>query len=474
MSPSAMGARPAVHHRHPRRILRGLTALGAALAAAVVTAIPAAGAAAGAAGGHPAAGGHRPHVGPITEISRGCPGQNAEAEQAVDGRYVYVAWIGCNGIGFARSANGGRSFGRPVTVPGSVGHGAHHSGIGSGLPKYGWDPSVAVAPDHNVYVAYMLYRHAHVHPMVAISYDHGATFARVSRPASPVRNNWGDRDFITVGPVGTLYLTWDFGRSLSPKSRHGNIVIQKSLDGGKTWSRISVVSPGFPDHGGGVAAPLLVEPGGRLDVAFWVWSGGALAPYALPPNHIYFTSSADGGKSWSKPVAVRPGAGRIGLFVTWIDVALSIDAAGNLYATWDTQSPGGDIGWLSYSTDHGRTWSPARRVTPDHDKAEHIMAVTSGPRGVAYVGWLSDQSPRGFAQYLRPFSIRTGWLANPIQVSRQFGSRNIWPGDTIGISLLPANAHSPRKVQLSWGSGVSGVSGVGGQKSQIFTATVRP
>ncbi len=182
--------------------------------------------------------------------------------------------------------------------------------------------------------------------------------------ASPVKNNWGDRPFIAVGPTGTLYLTWDFGRSLSVNSRHGNIVIQRSADGGKTWSPITVVSPGFPDHGGGVAAPLLVEPGGRLDVAFWVWSGGALAPYALPPNHIYFTSSVDGGRTWSKPVAVRPAVGRIAYFVTWIDVALSIDAAGNLYATWDTQSPGGDIGWLSYSTDHGRTWSPAQRSRP--------------------------------------------------------------------------------------------------------------
>jgi hypothetical protein len=411
---------------------------------------------------------YRPHVGPITEISRGCPGQNAEAEQAVDGRYVYVAWIGCNGIGFARSTNGGRSFGRPVIVPGSAGHGFYTSGIASGLPKFGWDPSVAVAPNHTVYVAYMLYRHSRVHPMVAISDDHGATFARISQPASPVQNNWGDRDFIAVGPTGTLYLTWDFGRSLSPASRRGNIVIQRSLDGGKAWNRITVVTPGFPDHGGGVAAPLLVEPGGRLDVAFWVLSGGALAPYALPPGHIYYTSSADGGRIWSKPVAIRPGAGQIGDLVGWIDVALSIDVAGNLYATWDTQSPGGDIGWLSYSTDHGRTWSPARRATPDHDNAEHIMAVTSGSPGVAYVGWLSDNSPSGFAQYLRPFSIHTGWLAKPIRVSRQFGNSNIWPGDTIGISMLPTRGHGPRMVQLSWGSGVSG------PNSQIFTATVTP
>src|SRR5215472_9375147 len=466
MFPSA--SRRSVHCRHSRRVLRSLIVLGVALASAVATAIPAAGAAAVR---HPVVGGHRPHVGPISEISRGCRGQNAEAEQAVDGRYVYVAWIGCDGIGFARSANGGRTFGRPVTVPGSVGHGYHRSGIGLGLPKYGWDPSVAVAPDHTVYVAYMLYRHSHVHPMVAISHDHGATFARVSRPASPVRNNWGDRDFIAVGPTGTVYLTWDFGRSL--KSRHGNIVMQKSVDGGTTWSRIAVVSPGFPDHGGGVAAPLLVEPGGRLDVAFWEWSGGALAPYALPPNHIYFTSSADGGRTWSKPVAIRPGAGRIGYFVTWIDVALSIDAAGNLYATWDTQHPGGDICKLSYSTDHGRTWSAAWRVTPDHDMAEHIMAVTAGPPGVAYVGWLTGgpiftRSARRFSQYLRPFSIQKGWLAGPIRVSRQFGRRNVWPGDTIGISLLPARGHTPQKIQLSWGSAVSG------PNSQIFTATVRP
>jgi hypothetical protein len=195
---------------------------------------------------------------------------------------------------------------------------------------------------------------------------------------------------------------------------------------------------------------------------------GRWPPYALPPNHIYFTSSTDGGRTWSRPTGIRPGAGRIGLFVTWIDVALSIDAAGNLYATWDTQRPGGDIGWLSYSTDHGRMWSPARRVTPDHDKAEHIMAVTSGPPGVAYVGWLSDNTSRGFAQYLRPFSVHTGWLAKPIRVSRQFGNHNVWPGDTTGISQLRARGHSPRKIQLSWGSAVSG------RNSQIFTATVTP
>ena len=55
------------------------------------------------------------HVGAVQEISQGCDG-SAEVEQAVDpsqSKYVYAAWIGCGGIGFSRSTNGGvssRSF----------------------------------------------------------------------------------------------------------------------------------------------------------------------------------------------------------------------------------------------------------------------------------------------------------------------------------------------------------------------------
>lgn len=52
------------------------------------------------------------HVGSIQEISQGCGG-SAEVEQAVDptqSKYVYEAWIGCQGIGFARSTDGGVRF----------------------------------------------------------------------------------------------------------------------------------------------------------------------------------------------------------------------------------------------------------------------------------------------------------------------------------------------------------------------------
>ena len=406
--------------------------------------------------------------GPVTEVSRGCPGQNAEVEQAVDYPYVYETWIGCGGIGFARSADGGRTFGRAARVPGSGGSGFVRVG-GRILPKSGWDPAIAVAPDGTVYVSYMIFRHGYDHPRVAVSRDHGASFARVAQVMPPARHrdNWGDRDFIAVAPDGTIYLTWDYGPSL--RLPDANIVIQRSSDGGQRWSPITPVSPGYPSHGGDVAGPLLAGAGGRIDVLLWVDHDPGLRGYALPPGHDYFTSSADGGRTWSRPVAVGRPAGTDGSPVTtWIDADIAIDASGTLYATWDTQHPGGDIGWLSYSTDGGRTWSPARRVTPDHDQAEHIMAVAGGRPGIAYVGWLTGgpffgvPSPRPFSQYLRVFSVRRGWLSAPIRVSLRSGNGRVWPGDTIGISLLPG-----RRVMLSWGSAV------GGRVSQIWARQVR-
>jgi hypothetical protein len=51
---------------------------------------------------------------------------------------------------------------------------------------------------------------------------------------------------------------------------------------------------------------------------------------------------------------------------------------------------------------------------------------------------------------LRVFSISRGWLTGPIQVSRQFGTSKVWPGDTVGISALPG-----QRVALSWGSAVA-------------------
>jgi hypothetical protein len=413
-------------------------------------------------------GGHAGYqVSRVRNVSGACAGPNAEVVQGVGKpHYVYEAWIGCGGEGFARSADGGLHFQKPITLPDSSGSD---------------DPAIAVAPNGTVYVSYLRYHDHHAYPVVAASFNHGVTFSQVSSLIPAARNNWGDRDFIAVDRHGTVYVTWDYGPSIadvkivcSPigscaySAVDATAVVQKSADGGKTWGPITTMQPGFP-AGGGYDASVLVQPNGRVDALIW---GHHLNPvtFAVHPGHEFFTSSSDGGKTWARLAEVGRQAGPIALPTWWIDGDLGMDQGGNLYATWDTQTARGDIGWLSYSTDHGATWSAPRRVTRDHDNALHNVEVVGAVPGAAEVAWQSDNSPRGYATYLRSFSITHGWLAPAIRVSHQFGNAKIWPGDTFGLSILPGG-HGPRgpeRVALSWGSAIRKH-----KNSEIYAAVVR-
>ena len=436
----------------------------------VLSAVTLAAASAGGASAVAGPAGYR--VGPITDVS-GCGGQNAEVEQAVDPKrgYVYEEWMGCRGIAVARSADGGRTWDAPVSLPGTVG-----SNINT------WDPAIAVAPDGTVYASFMLSRGNQYYPVVDASFNHGATFPQSSALIPPDRKNWGDRDFIAVGPAGTVYVTWDYGPERSSISyicaKSGscafatgdlNVVLQKSTNSGRTWSKMSHISPGFPASGGD-SAPLVVEPGGRLDVLYQGYRITNTTTYAMKPAHSYFTSSTDDGATWSRPVAVGAQAGTMSLAEWWIDGDIGIDAAGNLYATWDTQDTNGsraahdDVGWLSYSTDHGVHWSAPIRVPSGRRNVPHIMEVTGGGAGRAYVSWLSDNHPAGYALYLRGYSLTRGWLSGPVQITTHYGDPAVWPGDTTGLSAL-----SPTDIVASWGSDYPARSG---NKAEIYAASI--
>src|SRR5579859_8109211 len=182
------------------------TASAVALVGLTLTAVPActsgpAGTTAHGAGAGTAAATAAPRITPMTDISR-CAGSSSEVEEAfAPPGYVYAEWIGCGGIGFARSVDSGRHFGSALTVPGSRG--------------FSWDPAITVAADGTVYAAYMHARGSSYYPVIAVSRDHGASFAQVHPDRPPGSGNWGDRDFIAAGPSGELYLTWDYGPSLS-------------------------------------------------------------------------------------------------------------------------------------------------------------------------------------------------------------------------------------------------------------------
>ena len=328
----------------------------------------------------------------------------------------------------------------------------------------------------------MIAKGAQWYPVVAASFDHGLTFPQVTSLVPPDAKNWGDRDFIAVGPDGTVYVTWDYGPdrtsvtdicatngSCAFATGDLNVVMQRSTDGGKTFSPISTISPGFPASGGDIA-PLVIEPNGRDRRAL------PGLPHHRPRRRTRWTRLS------VLHVVDRPGldlvdagprrrrGGTMSLSEWWIDGDIGIDAGGNLYATWDTQGTNADgsandTGWLSFSTDHGARWSAPVQAPPDQADAPHIMEVVGGARGTAYVGWLSGADPRGYAAYLRTFSIAHGWLTDPLQLSPEFGNTSVWPGDTIGLSTLSAS-----DVVVSWGSATPST---GNKQSQIFAVHVR-
>lgn len=392
----------------------------------------------------------------VVRVSR-CGGQNGEVEQAVDGRYVYEVWMGCDHrIGFARSVDGGRTFGRSRAVPSP-------SSLSSFYPS---DPALAVASNGTLYVSFIIQSNVEtrngfrpeITPAVAVSLDHGRSFARVSRlpvPPGPAGvPNWGDRDFLAAGRNGAVYVTWDYGPNALVRqnvSSHGlsgaaaagefNAVIQKSTDGGKTWAKPTEISPDFP-RGGVIAAPIVAEADGALDVLYVRHPTNKTLH--LSPGGDYFTRSTNSGKTWTTPVAVDPGAGRISVREWWIDASLAIDPRGNLYASWDTQHGSRDTAWLAWSTDHGRTWSAPMPVTSG--STEKLIEVAAAGLRNVYVAWQTPVPAEGFATYLRRLAVGKGWTSPTKRISPAYGNAKIWPGDTFGLSTRNGSAI------LSWGS----------------------
>jgi hypothetical protein len=390
------------------------------------------------------------------KVSR-CPAfRNAEVVQAVDGRYVYEAWIGCGGIGFARSVDGGKTFGPSKVVPGS-----HPTG------KYSWDPTLAVGPDRTVYVAYMVGPHealrgnpAPMRPAVAASNNHGRSFARVSTLPIPTSRhpNFGDRPFLAVGPDGAVYVTWDYGprrdreKIVCPPTSSCyfaggdfNAVLQKSKNGGKTWTKIDPISPRYP-RGGVFTAPIIAEPNGALDVLYLRHPTNPKT-LAVAPGHEYFIRSTNGGASWSRPVLVGPRADTIGIKGWWINGSLAVDSAGTLYAGWDTQRRGRDTAWLAWSTNHGANWSSPRRAASS--RSEHLTQVAAAGPGNVYVGWQTPVAHKGYATFLRRYSLGHGWTGPAKKISPHYGSPGVWPGDTFGLSTRTGTA------LVSWGSAIA-------------------
>src|SRR3954465_14956764 len=277
---------------------------------------------------------------------------------------------GATDIGFARSTDGGATWGTPGFLPGLTAT----SGIGgaTGAPyERVSDPSVAYDKRHNTWLISSIpleFTTTNV-PTIFISRstDNGATWSGPVRTPDPagtnkvdLDKNWTVCDNTTSSPFyGHCYTEFDnFGQ--------GDLeYMSTSTDGGQTWS-----TP-LPTAGNdkGLGGQPLVQPNGTVIVPFESLNGKEAA-----------FRSTDGGASWSRAVTIsasRSAANAGGLRTSPLPVA-EIDGSGKVYTAWQDcrfrkNCTSNDI-VFSTSSD-GVNWTDVQRVPidPVTSGADHFI-----------------------------------------------------------------------------------------------------
>lgn len=215
----------------------------------------------------------------------------------------------------------------------------------------------------------------------------------VSCPNADVSSNFGncksrvidttqaDRQWITSRGSHVWIAYHDSGSSTT-------VHVQRSDDDGFTWKRVGDPITGNGQTTGGSTfnnenGPIVADPiSGVLYDAYAYGSASVQKGTSADFNNVAVARSMDGGVTWTTTTVFAAPRGSV---EDSIFPALAVDPAnGNVYATWSDQAHV----YVSKSTDHGATWSPASAVTvaPVETAVEPWVAARNGTVDVVYYG----------------------------------------------------------------------------------------
>jgi hypothetical protein len=277
------------------------------------------------------------------------------------------------------------------------------------------EPTIAVNPRNprNIVAAWQQDRfpegYGALTNLVATSFDGGRTFRRVLVPGLTVcTGGVFDRatdPWLSFGGDGAVYLASMTIVSSTPITT--GIVVNRSTDGGRTWSEPVVVAAQDYTNDKEQITAHPRDPGR----AYVTWS--KVVPYSLDPTGtVYATGNAllvsrteDAGATWSVPRPVFAGA----LYAIPLDADIHVLRDGALVCVFQVWNPSDQVFpegaevpivvMASRSEDDGQTWSPPVVIgetdesgTGERDGAggvNHPSAPSSdmGRDGALYVTW---------------------------------------------------------------------------------------
>ena len=226
--------------------------------------------------------------------------------------------------------------------------------------------------------------------------DHVPVAEQMSNPGIPFE----DKPYIVADNTkskyaGNLYVGWTRWRLTDSQ-----MLISRSTDHGKTWAQPIEIDahPGLPrdDNGAAEGFDGAVAPDGTL---YATWS---------QDNDIMFTSSRDGGKTFSRARAVIHTA-PVMFAIETLDRAngfpqIGMDPkSGRLYVSWSDYRNGDLDVFVSRSDDRGKHWSAPIRVNNDpvHNGAEQFfqwLAVDPVDGSVSLLFYDRRRDPKNLQQ----------------------------------------------------------------------------
>lgn len=161
-----------------------------------------------------------------------------------------------------------------------------------------------------------------------------------------------------------------------------DVVVQRSTDGGSTWSKPALVAEGT-GHGKGYGDVALIKANSGKLIALYVGGPGLWKSTPENPNRHYMSTSTDNGLTWTAPRDITPqiyGAEcadpvRSKWMASFFGSGQGLSMrSGRVMAVVAVREPGknGLHNYTVYSDDEGETWKVSERAIVEGDEAKVV------------------------------------------------------------------------------------------------------